>query len=497
MKVTFSMVLEQTSLLLGVAPVSSVCRFDGPVRAVAPLCEGTTLYDDTLYVCGHLPPLGHRPVQMLCISANSEEFASGNAALFPPAVTHSALLARTQEALNHFIRWSDHILDMIYTGQGLDAIVNFAYGMFKNPILIYDNSLKVLSYTRNDGSTDRMWQDTVRKGTVSSMNAEEARELLRYVNKLDNSPKPFKHTAKDLTDPFYNGNILLDGRRVGMVDLMEHNHPVTPGELDLLEAFCYLLSFELQKDAIRRESRGIAYHQLIVDLLEGAIRDTSTLSSRLMATRWTPSAFARVVCFQPENEFMTSSALQQSFDHLLTLSIGRSILRDREIILLLSCKESQLSEDLRQILRSFCVAHQLRCGVSDAFDNLLETSLFAPQAATALTLSDAQIVFFSNVRFNNLLRLCRSQNRPSEFLHPAVLQLAEQDKAHGTDYLPTLKALFSAQFNQVLAARALHIHRTTLIYRLQRISEMTGLNLSNAEEMLYVHLSLCLYRSGR
>ena len=47
----------------------------------------------------------------------------------------------------------------------------------------------------------------------------------------------------------------------------------------------------------------------------------------------------------------------------------------------------------------------------------------------------------------------------------------------------------------MIAARALHIHRTTLIYRLQRISELTGLRMDDAQEMLYAHFSLCVYRS--
>ena len=192
---------------------------------------------------------------------------------------------------------------------------------------------------------------------------------------------------------------------------------------------------------------------------------------------------------------MAKGEIQQAFDHLLALSVGRCIQHEHEIILLLSCKSPQLDEHNLQILSTFCTAHQLRCGISDAYDNLLETHLVAPQASLALEIGTGQAITFDSVRFANLLRFCLSHPRPVELLHPAVIQLAEHDRLHGTDYLPTLEALLDAQFNQMLAARALHIHRTTLIYRLQRISEMTGLRLDDAQEMLHVHLSLRISRS--
>ena len=493
MRTTFSMLLEKTAALLGAQPLFSRRTLDTPVRAVAPLNDARPFRDDVLYIAGTPPVTGAWPAQLFALHAPDRD--SGNLAVFPASITGEQLLSAAQEALCFYASWGEDVLGLIAANAGLDAIVNYAYMTFRNPMLIYDSSLKVLAYTRNDGSTDRMWRDTVQRGSVYGMTPEEAREFLLYVNKLDNSAKPFKHTARNLTDPFYNGNILLNGQRVGMVDLMERNHPVTQGEIDLLEALCFLLSFELQKDATRRENRGLIYHQLIVDLLDGSIRDEGSLQARLTAAHWRPTPFTRVVCFQPENAFMAEPELRLAFDHLLALSIGRGILRERELLLLLACVDETWSDEQGSLLSGFCAAHQLRCGVSDAYADLLQTALHAPQAAQALALCEEQVVVFGQVRFRQLLRLCGAQAGASGLLHPAVAQLAAYDAQHGSDYLSTLEALFDSQYNQMIAARVLHIHRTTLIYRLQRISELTGLRMSDAEDMLYVHFSLRVYRS--
>ena len=104
------------------------------------------------------------------------------------------------------------------------------------------------------------------------------------------------------------------------------------------------------------------------------------------------------------------------------------------------------------------------------------------------------LVLFSEVRFNNFLKHCRDYPRPQEILHPAVFVLARRDDAGQSEYLNTLEALFACQYNQLSAARRLHIHRTTLFYRLQKIVELTGIRLEDAREMLFLQISVEVFR---
>jgi DNA-binding PucR family transcriptional regulator len=77
-------------------------------------------------------------------------------------------------------------------------------------------------------------------------------------------------------------------------------------------------------------------------------------------------------------------------------------------------------------------------------------------------------------------------------MHPAVIRLAELDREEGSEYIETFRALFDHGFNQLETAEALGIHRTTLAYRLRRLQELTGLDLSDAKEMFHIAVSLKL-----
>lgn len=75
----------------------------------------------------------------------------------------------------------------------------------------------------------------------------------------------------------------------------------------------------------------------------------------------------------------------------------------------------------------------------------------------------------------------------------AVAQLADYDAAHEGSLLETLDAYLRHDGRVSAAARALGVHRHTLLYRLSRISEVTGLTLSPAV-LLDLRLGLLVYR---
>lgn len=61
----------------------------------------------------------------------------------------------------------------------------------------------------------------------------------------------------------------------------------------------------------------------------------------------------------------------------------------------------------------------------------------------------------------------------------------------------TLAAWFRHNVQPLATSKALFIHRNTLEYRLNRISELTGLDLGNFDDRLLLYVALQLMRSGR
>jgi purine catabolism regulator len=79
------------------------------------------------------------------------------------------------------------------------------------------------------------------------------------------------------------------------------------------------------------------------------------------------------------------------------------------------------------------------------------------------------------------------------FHQEALGPLIEYDRAHGGDLLRTLKAFFDAKGGPKEAAGLLDVHRNTVLYRLERIHQITGLELDDAGVRLRLQLALSVH----
>ena len=68
-------------------------------------------------------------------------------------------------------------------------------------------------------------------------------------------------------------------------------------------------------------------------------------------------------------------------------------------------------------------------------------------------------------------------------------KLKEHDEKTGSDYMQTLRLYLDNHCSVVQTARELSIHRSTLLYRLEKIREIINFSLDDPEQLLYLRLS--------
>ena len=131
---------------------------------------------------------------------------------------------------------------------------------------------------------------------------------------------------------------------------------------------------------------------------------------------------------------------------------------------------------------------QLRLGIGDRHDPP-DLSLSVAEAELALRLSAAHVVRFDGLGISRFLSTDADQTRLRAFVDEWLGALHAYDDAHHSDLVHTLSESLRDQHSLRATSDRLHVHQSTLKYRLRRIQELSGRNLRDPDDRFNLDLA--------
>ena len=100
--------------------------------------------------------------------------------------------------------------------------------------------------------------------------------------------------------------------------------------------------------------------------------------------------------------------------------------------------------------------------------------------------------YYGDLKLYQLLLALKEHNLEhlQKFYRDSLSPLVEHDRRKQSDLIRTLNGFFTANGNLAKAAQELDVHRNTLVYRLERIADLTNLDLDDSDNRLILHLAL-------
>ena len=91
-----------------------------------------------------------------------------------------------------------------------------------------------------------------------------------------------------------------------------------------------------------------------------------------------------------------------------------------------------------------------------------------------------------------VLDICNDHiNLANNYCYPAIwAQLGSMTSSHDSELVETLFAFMQHSCNTARTAAILSLHKNTLLYRINRIKEITGNDLASGEDLFLFHLSI-------
>jgi purine catabolism regulator len=162
---------------------------------------------------------------------------------------------------------------------------------------------------------------------------------------------------------------------------------------------------------------------------------------------------------------------------------------------------SRVVEEARAQLASRTPSGLVAAGISRPATGLTALRDAYREAKDAVSIAHelgdpGQTTFYGDLKLYQLLLALKERNLEHlrRFFQETVSALVEHDERKQGDLVRTLEGFFAANGNLAKAASDLDVHRNTLVYRLERISELTGLDLEDPDNRLILHLALKVQR---
>jgi PucR family transcriptional regulator, purine catabolism regulatory protein len=109
-------------------------------------------------------------------------------------------------------------------------------------------------------------------------------------------------------------------------------------------------------------------------------------------------------------------------------------------------------------------------------------------------LDTTRVFDYADLGIYRLLILLREKPELWEFYRATLSALADYDRQQHAELLKTLQAFFDNLGNLARTAEALHVHRNTLLYRLERIGDISGMKLDDPDDRLALWVALKAHR---
>jgi sugar diacid utilization regulator len=260
-----------------------------------------------------------------------------------------------------------------------------------------------------------------------------------------------------------------------------------------------LLALEMERTRAPEQAGEAALGSFVNSLLDGEIADRRDLSARAKELgvdleRGMAVAIVRLNPRQPADGDWQARALTVAGRAARSVAAGTiAALRGEGLAILVPGEELHRTEaaarsvhrSLQDSMSGFAVAIGVSRVTTDPMDlhRAGAEALLAANVAAPDDSGEGRILNFDNTGAYRLLLPAMSED-PAElerFYSETVAPLAAYDEQYGTELVTTLEAFLANDASMAATHRQLFTHRHTIRYRLDRIKELTGLDVNSTD----------------
>ncbi|UWG96293.1 helix-turn-helix domain-containing protein [Dehalobacter sp. DCM] len=496
-------------------PVQFLKRSDTEMILKRPMIynEGEDCADRTIIILAEeMKTLADRPnsesnALYICLGKplKSVKSVSGSVITLETEVAPAALFNAIQEIYDRFDQWDETLRTALYEGGSFGDLIDCTDPLVTGSVFLVDKMFHYVAYSkeksrRNGLNTYMDENDNMTLDAVNDFIADSEFQVLYEMQGV------FDYSADDPTfgavhmicknifqDNAYAGRLI-----VGLEDPGDDAKRYTTAILQHLYFYINKL-YQTYRSFDMKEIVLSSLRSLLLDSLNNREVSKEQWQKALEENGWTTTDRLQLIQFRQKRHYT-----KNIYAEFLSAEIERKWpgcacfeYDDRLLMLVNQDAEPRSEKGFYQAFAYFLRESLLIAGLSRIFTDRNQLRFAYNQTETALDFGlkkEPTLWYykFDDYVLNYMLNQCTGEFSGEQLCSGKLLALKRHDTEKRTAYYETLRAYFKCRMNAMAAAKTLYIHRSSFLSRMDRIIELTGIDLDSDEEVFYLLLSFHL-----
>ena len=406
--------------------------------------------------------------------------------VLPATESPSLLLNFVQRLFDRLDEWRQRLKEVAESSVDVSALLDCAAGMLQNPLCLCDARSHIIS--RAERYAEELSQSNLiasynlleeaeedeqtAEGSVAHLAGVDGPELA--ISRFNAGGAQFALVCAAIERQFYGSDEVVFEHLSGYVKLM-------------------LSERKLSVRALRQNPKNDEIEPYLRALLEKDTQKQGVLDA-LSAFGWDGGQAYCVAAAEAQDGDMRAALLHTLCDRIESVVPNSCAFSYPPVVAIVARLDGDNSEACYDALREICSSQAARIGVCERLNGLellRERLLLASDTLRRASAAGLNFAAFSDIAEEYLCARGVSEYPTELVCLRSVAEMAAYDNEHETNYIETAERYVKNRFNAVKTANDLFIHRSTFLYRLERIKAQFGLDL-DAEMTSPLHLFFSL-----
>ncbi len=443
---------------------------------------------------------GHHLLKNMMIfvgdSSGPSEQARPNCCFLPGGTDLNRLFAFLHEIFDLYEQWNQRLMDSRLENAPVQNLVDLTDAVIPNPMMVIGMDFtiiasKKLSYGKLKNSvlgSNELTQPLV-NALKQDINYEEAYNRTGY----------FYYPGNQVATPKLCVNICKSKKTIYRLMISEGGVPLDDTFGFLLEYLAKMISHALSTNALPSNDSSYALHKVFFHLLTTPGADYVEISQQLSASGWLSSHHYQCVLINVGLSDIKNLTMRSICSYVEdTIPSSCAIEHQGNAVVFINLTLCHFSQDsVAQKLARFIRESLLTAGYSRKMLGHFNFYRQYVQACTALQMGRLQAPSRWIHQFNQIALYYvydqATKKLPAYMIcHEKLLELKYADESGHTQLYRTTRCFLEHHQSITRTSEALFIHRSTLLYRLEKIKAILKTDFSDPEELLYLLLSFYL-----